>query len=50
MLFFSKKRNIDYEKLKGLKLTKEQKKRINKIINEKNPKNSTQSMLFLMKF
>lgn len=46
MLFFSKKRNIDYEKLKGLKLTKEQKKRINKIINEKNPKNSTQSMLF----
>lgn len=46
MLFFNKKRNVDYEKLKGLKLTKEQKKRINKIINEKTPKDSTQSILF----
>ena len=42
---FNKKQKIDISRLKGLKLTKKQKKRINKILEEKNPKDSTQSML-----
>ena len=44
-MFFNKKRNVNFPKLKG-KLTKEQKIRLNKLIIEQNPRDSTQSMLF----
>ncbi len=43
--FFNKKKNIDVAKLKGLNLTKEQKNRINSLINETKSRDSTQSML-----
>ncbi len=44
--FNSKKKNINVTKLKGLNLTKEQKKRINNLVNETKPTDSTQSMLY----
>ena len=44
-IFNTKKKNIDIDKLKGLNLTKEQKKRINSLINATKPIDSTQSML-----
>lgn len=44
-MFFNKKRNVNFPKLKG-KLTKEQKIRLNKLIIEQNPRDSTQSILF----
>ena len=44
--FNSKKKKINVTKLKGLNLTKEQKKRINNLVNETKPTDSTQSMLY----
>ena len=39
-------KNFNYEKIKKLKLTREQKIRLNKLISEQNTKNSTQDVLF----